>query len=70
MWFLGQLMSFYGEVRMNINGGVAFLAHIGGFVAGAVAMPVLNAIVPHPQPPPRLEVPETQFDERWPIDRW
>jgi hypothetical protein len=55
---------------MNMNGGVAFLAHIGGFVAGAVAMPVLNAIVPHPQPPPRLEEPETQFDERWPIDRW
>jgi membrane associated rhomboid family serine protease len=59
LWFLGQLVSFYGEMRMNISGGVAFLAHIGGFVAGAVAMPVLNALVPHPEPP-RREEPEPQ----------
>lgn len=70
MWFLGQLMSFYGEIRMNMSGGVAFLAHIGGFVAGAVAMPVLNALIPHPQPPPRREESEIDFDDRWPIDRW
>jgi membrane associated rhomboid family serine protease len=70
LWFFGQLISFYGEVRMNMSGGVAFLAHIGGFVAGAVAMPVLNAIIPHPQSPPRREEPEADFDDRWPIDRW
>jgi membrane associated rhomboid family serine protease len=69
LWFLGQLLSFYGEMRMNISGGVAFLAHIGGFVAGAVAMPVLNTLVPHPEPPRRKE-PESQDDDRWPIDRW
>ena len=69
LWFLGQLMSFYGEVRMNISGGVAFLAHIGGFVAGAVAMPVLNALVPHPEAR-RREEPEPEYDDRWPFDRW
>jgi membrane associated rhomboid family serine protease len=71
MWFLGQLLSFYSEVRMNVSGGVAFLAHIGGFVAGAVAMPVLNAVIPPIQPPPpRRDEPESEFDDRWPIDRW
>ena len=69
-WFLGQLLSFYGEMRMNISGGVAFLAHIGGFVAGAVAMPVLNAMVPHPESPKRQEEVERDPDDRWPIDRW
>jgi membrane associated rhomboid family serine protease len=69
-WFLGQLLSFYGEMRMNISGGVAFLAHIGGFVAGAVAMPILNAMVPHPEEAKRREVVEPVLDDRWPIDRW
>ena len=70
LWFLGQLLSFYGEMRMNISGGVAFLAHIGGFVAGAAAMPVLNAMVPHPEPQRLREEPEPEYDDRWPVDRW
>jgi rhomboid family protein len=69
-WFLGQLLSFYGEVRFDMSGGVAFLAHIGGFVAGALAMPLLNAVVPHPQPPPRPEDLEPPLDDRWPAERW
>lgn len=69
-WFLGQLLSFYGEMRMNISGGVAFLAHIGGFVAGAVAMPILNAMVPHPATPQGRDKAESELDDRWPIDRW
>ena len=69
-WFLGQLLSFYGEMRMNISGGVAFLAHIGGFVAGAVAMPILNAMVPHPATPQGRDKAESKLDDRWPIDRW
>ena len=68
-WFLGQLVSFYGEARLNMSGGVAFLAHIGGFVAGAIAMPVLNRIVPHPQPR-QSKTEEQDLDERWPLDRW
>ena len=68
-WFLGQLVSFYGEARLNMSGGVAFLAHIGGFVAGAIAMPVLNRMVPHPQPQ-QSKTEEQDLDERWPLDRW
>jgi membrane associated rhomboid family serine protease len=67
---LGQLLSFYGEMRMNINGGVAFLAHIGGFVAGAVAMPVLNALVPHPEAARGSQQPEPEPGDRWPLDCW
>ncbi|MEX2139824.1 MAG: rhomboid family intramembrane serine protease [Pirellulales bacterium] len=70
IWFLGQLMSFYGEVRFNMSGGVAFLAHIGGFVAGAIAMPFLNALVPHPEQRQTREEPEAQYDDRSPFDRW
>lgn len=69
-WFLGQLISFYGEVRLNMSGGVAFLAHIGGFVAGALAMPVLSALVPHPEPQRLREEPEPDYDDRSPFDRW
>ena len=69
-WFLGQLLSFLGEMQMNMSGGVAFLAHIGGFVAGAVAMPILNAIIPHSKPPRVAEREAYERDDRWPADRW
>jgi membrane associated rhomboid family serine protease len=69
-WFLGQLVSFWTEVRMDMSGGVAFLAHIGGFVAGAVAMPILNALVPHPERPSRREDYEPQREDRWSMDGW
>jgi membrane associated rhomboid family serine protease len=69
LWFLGQLISFYGEARMDMSGGVAFLAHIGGFVAGAIAMPLLNSIVPHPAP--RAETKrDPHLEDRWPYERW
>jgi membrane associated rhomboid family serine protease len=70
MWFLGQLLSFYGEVRMNMSGGVAFLAHIGGFVSGALAMPVLNAILPHAEPAQLREESPREPDGGYPFDRW
>jgi membrane associated rhomboid family serine protease len=69
-WFLGQLLSFFGEIRMNISGGVAFLAHIGGFAAGAIAMPLLNSLIPHPKHPRVAEAEPYARDQRWPADRW
>ncbi len=45
-WFLGQLLEYVGTLRMNVNGGVAFAAHIGGFVVGAVLMPLLRRLIP------------------------
>ena len=38
MWFVLQLISAYGVLGQGpqSGGGVAFMAHIGGFIAGAV----------------------------------
>ena len=37
VWFLMQLFSGVGSVVDAAEGGVAFMAHVGGFVAGVVA---------------------------------
>jgi membrane associated rhomboid family serine protease len=37
VWFLGQIMS--GVTTPTAGGGVAFWAHVGGFVAGAALIP-------------------------------
>jgi membrane associated rhomboid family serine protease len=39
-WFLLQLVS--GSVSQAAGGGVAFWAHVGGFVAGVVLIPVFR----------------------------
>jgi membrane associated rhomboid family serine protease len=41
LWFLQQLMEALGMLRLGLNGGVAWWAHVGGFVAGLVLMPLL-----------------------------
>jgi len=41
-WFAIQLLEGSQAVRIGINGGVAWWAHVGGFVAGAVLMPLLD----------------------------
>lgn len=35
-WFLLQLVSGAGQLGTNVNGGVAFWAHVGGFAFGAL----------------------------------
>jgi membrane associated rhomboid family serine protease len=52
LWFLGQLFEAFGSWNVGLSGGVAWWAHIGGFVAGAAAMPLLRLIAPEP---PRAE---------------
>ena len=37
LWFLIQLFSQIGSVASVESGGVAYMAHVGGFVFGAVA---------------------------------
>jgi len=37
IWFVFQLFSGLGSLGMNVNGGVAYTAHIGGFVFGMAA---------------------------------
>lgn len=53
-WFLTQLLEATQQVRVGIDGGVAFWAHVGGFVAGMVAMPIFRG----PGPPRQVRVAE------------
>ena len=36
-WFLLQIVSQFGAIAEAQNGGVAYMAHIGGFIYGAIA---------------------------------
>ena len=52
VWIIGQVMSALGTLQLEIDGGVAWWAHVGGFLAGAVVMPLLTAVIA--EPPDRL----------------
>lgn len=58
MWFGLQLIQGFGSlgVASEYGGGVAFFAHIGGFVAGVVITLIFNGLVPQPPVPERNEV--------------
>jgi membrane associated rhomboid family serine protease len=48
-WFLLQLIDGVATLgASNATGGVAFFAHIGGFVAGVAVALVVRAVRPHP----------------------
>lgn len=42
VWFLAQLGGALGNTQMELSGGVAWWAHVGGFVAGMILMPWLS----------------------------
>ena len=68
-WFVLQLFSGVGEFgsRVNSGGGVAFFAHIGGFVFGAVMAWLFfpkERIGSRP-PPIRPDVPRARGFGRW-----
>lgn len=44
-WFLIQLLSATHAANLDVGGGVAWWAHVGGFLAGLVLMPLLSALV-------------------------
>ena len=54
IWFLLQLLQGVGPAATN--GGVAYMAHVGGFIAGIVLLAVFR---PRPAPPlpPRYAAP-------------
>jgi len=68
IWFMTQLMS--GMVALSVptaqSSGVAFWAHIGGFVAGMGVAAVLAPIRPEPERHPRQKIifPGHDDDER------
>jgi membrane associated rhomboid family serine protease len=53
LWFVMQLFSGLFSLGNTAEGGVAFFAHIGGFVAGAVFVWLLNRVIPQPPAPAR-----------------
>ncbi len=44
LWFLNQLTNGLGSLGINTTGGVAWFAHIGGFVAGVVLDQVFRKV--------------------------
>lgn len=61
-WFLTQVLEASRQVDLGLQGGVAFWAHIGGFLAGMVLMPlVAERPPPAPRRPTELEI----FDDQW-----
>jgi len=45
VWFLIQLMEGHGQLGLGVAGGVAWWAHVGGFVAGMLLMPLLCTLL-------------------------
>ena len=45
IWFIGQLFDAFAD-QHRISGGVAWWAHVGGFAAGLVLMPLLSRLAP------------------------
>ena len=42
LWFALQLLSGVASLGVQSSGGVAFFAHVGGFVAGVVLVKLLD----------------------------
>ena len=58
-WFLMQLAEAHANLGLNTAGGVAWWAHIGGFLAGMAIMPLLCLIIKPPKIPEE-ELPEDE----------
>ena len=50
VWFVGQLIAGRQALQAGGAHGVAWWAHIGGFLAGMALMPLLRAVIPPPRP--------------------
>ncbi len=72
LWFVGNLLPAISSLGMSESGGVAFFAHIGGFLAGLLLIrPLLAGRTRHPafewagwRPPPRRPVSRSRY-EAW-----
>ncbi len=56
MWFVLQLINGFTSLGVVDSGGVAFFAHIGGFVAGAIFTLIFMRLVPQPSEPERRQM--------------
>jgi membrane associated rhomboid family serine protease len=48
VWFAGQILSGLQPAAPGMGTGVAWWAHVGGFLVGAGLMPLLTSVVPGP----------------------
>ena len=53
VWFIGQLVAGQESLRRATAGGVAWWAHVGGFIAGALLMPLFSALFSRDNPQPK-----------------
>ena len=56
LWFVLQLFNGVTSLGVETGGGVAFFAHIGGFVVGAILTFILMRIIPQPEEEDRREM--------------
>jgi membrane associated rhomboid family serine protease len=69
LWFILQFLNGLTSLNTAPTGGVAYFAHIGGFVAGAALIFILGARRRSPPPPrsryPRNNLFRDQFPDLW-----
>ena len=56
LWFAMQLFYALFALSGTEEGGVAFFAHVGGFVAGMVLMVLFKLVIPQPSAPQRNQM--------------
>ena len=61
LWFVVQILDGLDAIKLGVNGGIAFGAHVGGFVTGLIVMPLLSLGAPDPGTHWEDEL-EEQFD--------
>jgi membrane associated rhomboid family serine protease len=68
-WFVLQFFNGLASLSVPQTGGIAYFAHIGGFVAGLALILVFRINRRHGPPPPRRTVRRNIFQDEYP-DRW
>lgn len=66
VWFLGQLLEASTALNTNVDGGVAFAAHVGGFVAGLALMPLFGGTRAPPEDIDRRIIDVDSYESPWP----
>lgn len=64
LWFLIQVVNGLFSTGMLMGGGVAWFAHIGGFLAGVVLMWLFTLVVPQPPAHERRQMLYERYDPR------
>ncbi|MBI3468027.1 MAG: rhomboid family intramembrane serine protease [Planctomycetes bacterium] len=66
VWFLGQLLEARAALHLNVDGGVAFAAHVGGFIAGLILMPLAGGTRVPPDEVGHRVIDVDSYESPWP----